>query len=220
MRLVFLGPPGAGKGTVAKLLKTRLQVPHVGSGDLLRDSVRRKDPVGEKVGQLMKEGILVPDALVTGLVLRHLEEIGATQHFVLDGFPRTVEQGRTLDETLARASHAPIDLAVDFEIPDAVAVTRLAGRRICSGCGANYHQVTLPPRQEGVCDRCGSPLTTRPDDLEETILKRLDVYRSQTQPLVGFYRSQGKLRGLSGETGIEEQYEGLLRLLKNEHLIG
>ncbi len=216
MRLVFLGPPGAGKGTMAVLLDERLHVAHLSSGDLLRGAARRGDPVGQEVARIMESGALVPDELVTKLVLQHLEGLSTDRSFVLDGFPRTVDQARALDRALAGS---PIDRAVDFEMSQPMVVKRLAGRRVCGGCGANYHLVTLPPRKEGICDRCSAPLQVREDDRPETILKRLNVYHQQTEPLLVFYRQQGKLKAVSGELGIEQQYQALLQLLKDERLV-
>ncbi len=204
---------------MAALLNQRLKVAHLSSGDLLREALRRGDPIGQEASRYMKEGALVPDELVTKLMVQRVEELGAKRPFVLDGFPRTVDQTRALDEELAFRSHAPVDLAVDFEISaQKTVVTRLAGRRVCASCGSTYHLMRLPPRNPGVCDRCGATLVARADDQPETILKRLNVYREQTEPLLFFYRAQGKLRSLSGEMGVEEQYQSLIQLLEREHL--
>ena len=219
MRLVFFGPPGAGKGTVAALLEERLRVAHISSGNLLRAAVRRGDAAGQVAGRFMKAGALVSDALVTSLVLNRVDDLDGNRSFVLDGFPRTVEQARALDKALAEKRKPPIDLAIDFDISPQIAVTRLAGRRVCERCGANYHIVTLPPRRLGFCDRCGIALTTRPDDQAQTIVKRFTVHGEQTAPLLDFYRVQGKLRSVSGEAGIEEEYQSLLKVLKTERLV-
>ncbi len=219
MRLVFLGPPGAGKGTVAVLLDDRLQVTHLSSGDLLREAVRRQDPLGEEANQYMKAGTLVPDQLVTGLILKHLEGLEPAESFVLDGFPRTVEQAQALDKSLAGRGQVPIDRAINFEIAPTTVIDRLNGRRICEHCRIIYHVTRIPPVRAGVCDRCGTPLRARTDDQPETILKRLAVYHEQTEPLLEFYRGQGKLRMVSGEQKMEEQYETLMDLLKKEQLV-
>ena len=220
MKLVFLGPPGAGKGTMAELADQRLGVAHLSSGDLLRAAVKGDDPVGREIARIMQSGALVPDGLVTKLVLQRLERMGPEQSFVLDGFPRTVEQAKGLDEALAKFDRGEIDLAVDFEMSQPKVVSRLAGRRICGGCGANYHLETLRPKREGVCDRCGADLVVRADDRPETIVKRLNVYHQQTEPLLEFYRERGKLRPVSGELAIEDQYRALAGLLEREGLVG
>ena len=219
MRLIFLGPPGAGKGTLALFLVEHLKVAHLSSGNLLREAVSREDTDSKEAAQLMQAGALVPDDLVTGLVLKRLKEFGKDDSFVLDGFPRTVDQAKALDEAFARTGQSPIDLVIGFAVSAQTMVTRLAGRRVCSVCGANYHVERLPPKQEGVCDRCGGALKARSDDNPDTILNRLVVYATQTAPLLDFYRLQGKLREISGELGIEEQYAELLRVLREEKLL-
>ncbi len=219
MRLIFLGPPGAGKGTLAGLLKERLGVAHLSSGDLLREAVHRGDDIGKAASNFIRAGVLVPDDLVTGLMLRLLLGLKESESFVLDGFPRTVEQAKTLDQSLADKGQRPISLVVDFELSPETVVTRLAGRCVCTKCGANYHVDRLPPRKSGICDRCGAPLQSRSDDQPETIGKRLAVYQQQTAPLVAFYRKQWKLRVVSGELEIEPQYQALLSVLKEEQLV-
>ena len=219
MRLIFMGPPGAGKGTLALLLMERLKVKHLSSGNLLRESIRQGDAVGKEAAQWMQSGALVPDDLVTGLVLRQIQSFGKDGSFVLDGFPRTVEQAEALDEMLNQQGYPPIDLTVGFEVSLKMMLVRLAGRRVCEKCGANYHLERLPPKKPGLCDRCGGSLKTRPDDTPDTIQNRLAVYETQTAPLLDFYRRQGRLRPVSGELGIEEQYQTLLRLFQKEGLL-
>ncbi len=219
MRLIFLGPPGAGKGTLALLLVERLNVAHLSSGNLLREAVRQGDSVGKEAARLMQSGSLVPDSFVTSLVLLRLVKFGRDGSFVLDGFPRTVEQARELDEALANRGLSPIDLTIGFEVSEETMVVRLSGRRVCDECGANYHLERLPPKQPDRCDRCGGALKARPDDNPETIRNRLKVYEIQTAPLMEFYRVQGRLRAMSGEGGIEDQYRTLLGLLRTEHLV-
>lgn len=204
---------------MALVLMERRGVVQLSSGNLLRDAIRRGDSIGREVQRNMQSGALVPDDLVTDLVLRRIRELEGEESFVLDGFPRTVDQAKALDEELAQRGDSPIDLTVGFEVSPGTMVKRLAGRRVCEGCAANYHLERLPPRRAGICDRCGGPLSARADDQPETIAHRLEVYRTQTAPLLGFYRTQGKLRVLSGELGIKEQYESLLGLLRKEHLV-
>ena len=220
MQLVFVGPPGAGKGTVAKLLSDRLGVAHLSSGDLLREALRRGDPIGKQAGRYMREGVLAPDELVTRVVLNGLGQLEEGRSVVLDGFPRTAEQAKALDASLEANGRKTIDRAIDFEVSTETIVRRLNGRRVCGRCGANYHVGTLPPRQPDRCDRCAGPLTVRPDDQPQTVLKRLEVYRQQAVPLLDYYRAQGKLRSVSGDLSVEEEYQGLVDLLEKERLLG
>ncbi len=219
MRLIFLGPPGAGKGTQASLLLQRYGTVSLASGDILREAIRRGDSIGRQAHQYMESGALVPDGVITELILQRLETLGKEQSFVLDGFPRTEAQAQALDAWLGRSGHQPVDRVVDFDISEEKIIRRLAGRRICGGCGASYHLDNLPPRREGFCNRCGGALRMREDDLPETIRKRLAVYHQQTEPLLKFYRNQGKLRVVPGDLEIEAQYEALLQLLKEEQLV-
>ena len=219
MRLIFLGPPGAGKGTQASLLLQRYGTVALASGDILREAIRRGDPIGRQAHQCMESGALVPDEVITELILQRLGMLGKDQSFVLDGFPRTESQARALDAWLVRAGHEPVDRVVDFDISEEKIIRRLAGRRICGGCGASYHLKNLPPRKEGICNRCGEALRLREDDGPETIRKRMAVYHQQTEPLLNFYRAQGKLRLVPGDLEIEAQYQALLDLLKTEHLV-
>jgi len=218
MRLIFSGPPGAGKGTQAALLEERTKVKALSSGQLLREAIRRKDELGSKVADYVQQGALVPDELVTDLMLQRLEGMGEDESFVLDGFPRNVAQAKTLDHALDKLGQVPVDLVVDFAMSAEAVIKRLSGRRVCSQCGANYHVETAPPKAPGACDRCNKPLARRADDVPETIRKRMDVYREETAPLVRYYEMQGKLRKVPGELEIDAQYSNLLQLLEREAL--
>lgn len=218
MRLVFLGPPGAGKGTQAELLSERRKVKALASGNILREAIRNGDPIGREAARCMANGVLVPNGLVTDLILGRLRPVGPVDSFVLDGFPRTVSQAQALDAWLQERNQPGIDLAVDFEIGADAILRRLAGRRICKKCGANYHLQNLPPNREEICDRCGGELGTRSDDDPGTIPKRLVVYHEETEPLLSFYRAQGKLRTVPGDLAIEAQYGAVTELLRGERL--
>ncbi|MBI3322340.1 MAG: adenylate kinase [Candidatus Omnitrophica bacterium] len=219
MRAVFLGPPGAGKGTQGELLSKRMKLQCLASGNLLREAIRNGDPIGKQAARHMEEGWLVPDQLVTDLILQRLEPLKRQDPFVLDGFPRTEAQARALDERLEQRGQPGIDVAVNFEMPADKIIRRLAGRRICEGCGANYHLQKLPPKTSETCDLCGGRLRVRQDDEPETIRRRLVVYHDETEPLLQFYRDQGKLRSVRGDLEIEEQYQAVVNLLKKEALL-
>ncbi|MFE9098151.1 adenylate kinase [Streptomyces sp. NPDC007264] len=192
MRIVLIGPPGAGKGTQARFLTERLSVPAISSGDLLRAEIREGTPLGQLAKQHTDAGELVPDELTTTMVTHRLGEPDAAAGFLLDGFPRTVRQAELLEESLAEGETA-LDAVLAFDMPDDEIVQRLTGRRICSGCGTTVHMVFSPPRVPGQCDECGNELTRRADDTEETVLRRLAVYAEQTVPLLQWYADRGLL---------------------------
>ena len=219
MRLIFLGPPGAGKGTQTALLAQRHGTASLASGDILRDAIRRGDLIGRQASRYVETGALVPDELVTGLILQRLDGLTQEESFVLDGFPRTEAQARALDTHLVELGQTPVDLVVDFDLSEEKIIRRLAGRRICEKCGAGYHLENKTPREQGKCDRCGGVLRMREDDRPETIRTRLRVYHDQTEPVLKFYRAQGKLRLVPGDLQIEDQYQALLELLKKEQLV-
>ena len=212
MNVIFLGPPGAGKGTQAKLLSEKYQILHVSTGDLLREASKNGSPNGERIRQFIKEGKLVPDKVVTDLLAKHLER-NETDGFILDGFPRNPSQARALDEVLKNAG-LTVDLVVYFETSLKTVLKRLTGRRVCRSCGANYHIQNIPPKVEGRCDRCGGELYQREDDQEQTVLKRLTVYRQETVPLIDYYRSQGKLKVVSGDLPVEAGQKVLQQLFQ------
>ncbi len=218
LRLVFLGPPGAGKGTQAKVICRQLRIPHISTGDILRDAVKRKTPVGLKAKAYMDRGELVPDEIITEVVAARLEESDSAAGFVLDGFPRTRPQAEALDGILKRKERR-LDLVLYFATSEPVVIERLAGRRICPVCGANYHVRNIPPQTPGKCDQCGNALVQRPDDKPETIRRRLRVYAEETADLVDYYRRQGVLREVSGDLDVDGLNETLKRLFVREKLI-
>ncbi len=212
MRLILLGPPGAGKGTQAKRLIERYGIPQISTGDILRAAVRDGTDLGKKAKQYMDAGKLVPDEVVIGIIEERLQEADCAKGFILDGFPRTVAQADALNRVLANLGQA-IDHVVSIEVPDEELVERLTGRRTCRGCGAMYHVKFSPPKAQGVCDKCGGELYQRDDDREETIRARLKVYHEQTAPLVEYYEKAGLLRRIPGQGSVDEIYariEGVL----------
>lgn len=218
MRLVLLGPPGAGKGTQAKVLSQTYAIPHISTGDILREAVKNNAPVGKKAKAYMDKGELVPDDVVNQIVVERIGEDDAARGFILDGFPRTRVQAQRLDESLGELGIA-LDLVLYFETSNRVAIARLSGRRVCRKCGANFHITNIPPKVNGVCDHCGGELYQRPDDSEETVKNRLVVYEQQTKELVEYYRGKGLLRTVSGDLDVQEVFVILSKMFKDEGLV-
>lgn len=209
MNLVFLGPPGAGKGTQARRLSEELGYIHLSTGDILRNAVKRGTPLGKKAKEYMDRGELVPDNLIVALIEEVMPEEGGV---IFDGFPRTVPQAEALDRMLERRGKK-VDLALLFDLPDDTVVERLSGRRTCPECGAVYHVKFSPPQKNEVCDRCGSKLIQREDDREDVVRERLRVYRDQTSPLVDYYRGKGILITLDASKPIAEVYSQVKRVI-------
>ena len=208
MKMVFLGPPGAGKGTLAALASGRMGLPHISTGDLFRAAIKDGSELGKKVKGILDEGSLVPDALTIALVEERLSQNDAQRGWILDGFPRTTGQAEAL------AGISDPEWVINFDVEDSVILKRLTGRRICSGCGKIYHIESMPPSVEGVCDACGAGLYTRPDDSQESIRTRLSAYRSQTAPLVEWYGGKGKLLTIDGTGAAERVYERFMEAIK------
>lgn len=202
MRLAFLGPPGAGKGTQARELAREWGVPHIATGDMLREAVAVGTRLGREAKRYMDEGALVPDDVIVGLIGERLAEPDAKRGFILDGFPRTIGQAEALARLLEDLGQA-LDAVVYFEVTEPELLRRLTGRRVCRNCQTAFHLVSAPPRKEGVCDACGGPLYQREDDSERTVRNRLAVYARQTAPLLDYYRQRRRLSPLAGEGGIE-----------------
>lgn len=213
MKLVLLGPPGAGKGTQAKMLTERFEIPQISTGDILRGAVKDGTPMGLKAKSFMDAGALVPDEVVVGIVRERLQKKDCARGFILDGFPRTVAQADALKETL-QSLGKDLDAVVSLEVNTEALVERLTGRRTCRACGRGYHVKFDPPKIEGKCDACGGELFQRDDDREETIRKRLEVYREQTSPLVSYYRAENLLVAVDGMQGIGAVQEQILSELQ------
>lgn len=205
MKIVMLGAPGAGKGTQAKKIADAYGIPHISTGDIFRANIKAGTPLGKKAKEYMDKGGLVPDEVTIGMLLDRIHEADCEKGYVLDGFPRTIPQAESLTKALA-AEGSKIDAAVDIEVPDESIVSRMGGRRACLSCGATYHIVYAAPKQEGICDRCGSPLVLRDDDKPETVLKRLEVYHAQTQPLIDYYGAAGVLKEVDGTQDLEKVF--------------
>ncbi|HEX2987671.1 MAG TPA: adenylate kinase [Chloroflexota bacterium] len=203
MYVVFLGAPGAGKGTQAGVLGEKMGVLHLATGDVLRAAVKQETPLGLEAKGYMERGELVPDSLVVNLVVDRVAEGDAANGAILDGFPRNLSQARALDEALKRRG-AKVDLVLYLKVREEALVARLAGRWECGTCRTPYHEQTKPPKAAGVCDQCGGALTQRPDDVPETVRRRLQVYFEQTAPLLDYYRAQDVLREINGERPIAE----------------
>ncbi|KAB2840398.1 adenylate kinase [bacterium] len=208
MNLILLGAPGAGKGTQSKLLQEKWNIPQISTGDMLRAAKQAKTPLGLKAESFMNAGKLVPDEVVIGLIRERLAAPDTAGGFILDGFPRTVAQAEALGGLLKDLNRR-LDAVVNLEVPEAELVERLTGRRTCPNCGTGFHLVFSPPRQAGVCDRCGGSLIQREDDQEATIRRRLKVYLEQTAPLAAYYERAGLLKGASGIGSTEEVFARL-----------
>lgn len=209
MKLIFLGPPGAGKGTIATGVCEDLNIPHISTGDLFRKAIKNKTTLGRKVQTIIEAGDLVPDSLTVALVKERLQEDDVKNGYLLDGFPRTISQADSL------AGFSKIDGVINFIISDEQVVSRLSGRRLCKNCGAGYHIETVKPSKEGICDKCGGELIIRPDDAPEAIKNRLKVYYDQTEPLIDYYRKKTLLHDVDASVTIAEVAAGTDKTIKN-----
>jgi adenylate kinase len=216
LNVILLGAPGAGKGTQAERIVARFGLPHISTGEMLRAAVAAGTGMGREAQKYMEAGALVPDEVVIGVVRERLAEDDARDGFLLDGFPRTIAQAEQLDTMLSEAGRA-VSHVVLIDVPEDELVERLAGRRMCRGCGKGYHVVFDPPQKADVCDACGSELYQRTDDNEATVRNRLTVYRAQTEPLVGYYEQRGVLRNVHGGGKMpDEVFAQVERLLEGD----
>lgn len=203
MRAVLLGPPGAGKGTQAVRLVDKYHVPQISTGDIFRKNIKEGTELGRKAQEYMNSGQLVPDELVIDLVKDRLQQDDCKNGYLLDGFPRTIFQAEELDKFLAEQGQK-LDAVINFEVGYDTLIERLTGRRVCKSCGAGYHIKNMPPKKDGVCDKCGGELEQRKDDTKETAVNRISVYEESTAPLIDYYRKTGALRNFNGETDPDE----------------
>ena len=212
MKIIMLGAPGAGKGTQAKQIADKYSIPHISTGDIFRANIKNGTELGKKAKQYMDQGALVPDELTCDLVMDRIQQDDCKNGFVLDGFPRTIPQAEALDAALGKINEK-MDYAIDVDVPDENIVNHMSGRRACLNCGATYHLISIPPKVEGICDRCGSEIVLREDDKPETVQKRLKVYHEQTQPLIDYYKNQGILKSVDGTQPMDEVFEAIVTIL-------
>lgn len=213
MKLLIMGPPGAGKGTQAEVLVKELAITHISTGDMFRAAIKEGTEMGKKAKEYMDKGELVPDAVVVGMVKDRLSQPDCAKGFLLDGFPRTLAQAESLDETLDSMGIV-LDGVINIAVPRDKLMARLTGRRVCRGCGASYHVLFNPPQVEGKCNSCGGELYQRSDDNEEAVANRLDVYEAQTQPLIDYYAAKGLLKNINGDQDIKQVLTDILASLK------
>ncbi len=212
MKIIMLGAPGAGKGTQAKKIAEKYQIPHISTGDIFRANIKDGTELGKKAKTYMDQGLLVPDELVCDLVVDRVKQDDCRNGYILDGFPRTIPQAESLDAALGQMGES-LDFAINVDVPDEHIVNRMSGRRACVGCGATYHTVYAPTKKEGVCDVCGAELILRDDDKPETVQKRLSVYHDQTQPLIDYYRGKGILKDVDGTKDMDVVFQAITDIL-------
>ena len=212
MKIIMLGAPGAGKGTQAKKIAAKYEIPHISTGDIFRANIKEGTELGKKAKTYMDQGLLVPDELTCDLVVDRIQQPDAANGYVLDGFPRTIPQAESLTKALAERGEK-VDYAINVDVPDENIINRMSGRRACLGCGATYHITFNPPVKEGICDTCGQELVLRDDDKPETVEKRLNVYHEQTQPLIDYYKAKGILKEVDGTVDMKDVFAAITDIL-------
>jgi len=208
----MLGAPGAGKGTQAKKVAKKYNIPHISTGDIFRADIKEGTELGKRAKEYMDKGELVPDDITIGMLLDRIHKADCKDGFVLDGFPRTIPQAKSLSEALSKLNEK-IDYAINIDVPDDSIITRMSGRRACLSCGSTYHIKYSAPKKENICDNCGSELVIRDDDKPETVKKRLDVYHKQTQPLIDYYDNENILANVDGTKDMEEVFLDIVAVL-------
>ena len=212
MKIIMLGAPGAGKGTQAQMIAEKFDIPHISTGDIFRANIKNGTELGKKAKEFMDKGLLVPDELTVELLLDRVANEDCKNGYVLDGFPRTIPQADVLDSELTKLGDK-VDFAINVDVPDENIVRRMSGRRACLKCGATYHIEHIPPKTEGICDKCGSELVLRADDKPETVQNRLSVYHEQTQPLIDFYSNKGILKSVDGTQPMDKVFADIVNIL-------
>lgn len=212
MKIVMLGAPGAGKGTQAKMIAARYEIPHISTGDIFRANIKEGTELGKKAKAFMDQGLLVPDELTLELIMDRFTKADCANGYVLDGFPRTIAQAEALTASLKAAGDA-LDYAIDVDVPDSAIVERMSGRRACLACGGTFHIIFNPPKVAGKCDLCGGELSIRKDDEPETVQKRLNVYHEQTQPLINYYTAAGILKSVDGTQDVNKVFDDIKDIL-------
>ena len=212
MKIIMLGAPGAGKGTQAKKIAEKYQIPHISTGDIFRANIKGGTELGMKAKTFMDQGMLVPDEITIGMLMDRIGQEDCINGYVLDGFPRTIPQAESLTKALAERGEK-VDYAINVDVPDENIINRMSGRRACLGCGATYHITFNPPVNEGICDTCGQELVLRDDDKPETVKKRLDVYHQQTQPLIDYYKNAEVLAEVDGTQPMDAVFQGIVEIL-------
>ena len=212
MKIIMLGAPGAGKGSQASRIAKEYQLPHISTGDIFRANLKEETELGKRAKSFMDKGELVPDDITIAMLLDRIHKEDCKNGYILDGFPRTIPQAEALKEALAKKDEK-IDLALDVEASDELIIKRMDGRRTCPACGAIYHIVTLPPKTEGICDRCGADLIQRKDDNEETVKNRLKIYHEVTEPFISYYKKEGILEEIDGAEELDKVFEKVKRII-------
>ncbi len=214
MKIIMLGAPGAGKGTQAQMIADQYKIPHISTGDIFRENVKNGTELGMEAKKYMDKGELVPDELTVRILLDRVAKDDCRNGYVLDGFPRTIPQAEVLDKKITEIGDK-IDYAIDVDVPDENIIRRMSGRRACLSCGSTFHVEHIPPKQEGICDRCGKELVLRDDDREETVKNRLGVYHEQTQPLIEFYTKKNILKTVDGTQDMQDVFAAITAILES-----